>query len=370
MKIKVVGIILIGMCVMAACSFSKTDENDMSVVEQSIKNADEKELETETDRQKRYEQQLLSKYIVLAEFTFPEKIQRALSWEEKECSENLLGKVQVPILDENGMQDMSWFCDDICEWIEMCLQEIPYKEAPWLYKEIIVAMYPSYESFDPSPYIKSGYDREALYAGLYDFVDKNLNTPVEEGNVQTEYVKLAFDKSRETEDYSSYMGDCSYATDDGIIYEMIPVDRAAGSNYYVLISYKSGRSKSVLINSDPFSGSGGEAKWISFIDDTTLGFACLSYNGGDDALLFRTTDGGKSFTQVNFPSARIKLSDGSLYNPFTIPEKVWLEEGNLYMLVGQSAWSGDYYNEELEKKPSGLYVSHNDGLSFEYVGEQ
>ena len=40
------------------------------------------------------------------------------------------------------------------------------------------------------------------------------------------------------------------------------------------------------------------------------------------------------------------------------------------MLVGQSQYSEDYYNEELEKHPSGLYVSHDDGVSFEYVGEQ
>ena len=40
------------------------------------------------------------------------------------------------------------------------------------------------------------------------------------------------------------------------------------------------------------------------------------------------------------------------------------------MLAGQSPWSGDYYSEELGKHPSGLYVSHDDGMSFEYVGEQ
>jgi hypothetical protein len=45
-------------------------------------------------------------------------------------------------------------------------------------------------------------------------------------------------------------------------------------------------------------------------------------------------------------------------------------DGNLYLLASQSPWSGDYYNEELDKHPSGLYVSHDDGMSFEYVGEQ
>ena len=40
------------------------------------------------------------------------------------------------------------------------------------------------------------------------------------------------------------------------------------------------------------------------------------------------------------------------------------------MLVGQSQWSGDYYSEELGKYPSGLYISHDYGASFEYLGEQ
>ena len=87
-------------------------------------------------------------------------------------------------------------------------------------------------------------------------------------------------------------------------------------------------------------------------------------------MLFRTEDGGKSFTQIEYPSAEVELSDGTIYNPFTIPEKVWSEGAALYMLAGQSPWSGDYYNDELEKHPSGLYVSYDDGISFNYLGEQ
>ena len=87
-------------------------------------------------------------------------------------------------------------------------------------------------------------------------------------------------------------------------------------------------------------------------------------------MLYRTEDGGMSFTQINYPSAKVKLAGDNIYNPFVIPEKVWVEGDELYMLAGQSPYSGDYYSEELEKHPSGLYVSHNDGMSFEYVGEQ
>ncbi len=63
-----------------------------------------------------------------------------------------------------------------------------------------------------------------------------------------------------------------------------------------------------------------------------------------------------------------RLTFSTFYNPFVIPEKVWAEGEELYLLAGQSPWSGDYYSEELDKHPSGLYVSHDDGMSFEYVG--
>ena len=322
----------------------------------------------ENSKEKKAEYKLLNKYIRLAEDSFPEKFQRGLSWEEKDCPDNLIGTVQVPIISENGMQDMSWFCDDICEWMEECLDEIPYDDAPWLYKEIVVSMPAVSKSFDLAQYVREGYTKATLYEGLYDFIDKELTTP-EYPEQNKNYGMLSIIEGDGDDDYiAGIEPDCSYTTKDGIVYGMVPVDRAAGSSYYSLYAYKNGKPS--LVNIDPFGGSGGVASWITFIDDTNLGFACLTYNGGDDAFLFRTEDGGESFLQVNYPSGKVKLSDDSIYNPFTIPEKIWSEDGDLYMLVGQSPWSGDYYSEELEKHPSGLYVSHDDGMSFEYIGEQ
>ena len=322
----------------------------------------------ENSKEKKAEYELLNRYIRFAEDSFL-KSQRGLSWEEKECADNLIGTVQVPIISENGMQDMSWFCDDICEWMEECLEEIPYDDAPWLYKEIVVAVPAVSKSFDLSQYVSAGYTKATLYEGLYDFIDKELTTAKYPEKNNKSYGMLEIIEGDGNDDYiAGIEPDCSYTTKDGIVYGMVPVDRAAGSSYYSLYAYKSGKPS--LVNIDPFGGSGGEASWITFIDDTNLGFACLTYNGGDDALLFRTEDGGKSFIQVNYPSGKVKLSDDSIYNPFTIPEKIWSEDGDLYMLVGQSPYSGDYYSEELEKHPSGLYVSHDDGMSFEFVGEQ
>ena len=315
------------------------------------------------------EYQYLNKFIEITENTYPEKYQRGLYWQEKDCSDNSIGSVQVPIIDENGTQDMSWFCENICDWLEDCLKEVPYDDAPWLYKEIVVAMPFVSDSFDPSPYISEAYDREALYEALYDFVDESLTSadyPVKSKS----YGMLEF-VDEGGDEYLQYIEpDCTYTTKDGIVYGMFPIDRAAGSSYYCLAAYKESGGKPSEINENPFNGRGGQAAWIEFIDDSNLGFSCLTYSGGDEGMLFRTEDGGKSFMQVNYPSAKVKLPDGTIYNPFVIPEKVWKEDGKIYLLAGQSPWSGDYYSEELGKKPSGLYVSQDDGMSFEYVGEQ
>ena len=86
---------------------------------------------------------------------------------------------------------------------------------------------------------------------------------------------------------------------------------------------------------DPYLGSGGGAKWISFLEDGQTGFSCLAYSGGAYGSLYRTGDGGKSFQEVQYPSARAVLSDGTYYNPFVMPERVYEEAGKLYMEAGQ-----------------------------------
>ena len=50
-----------------------------------------------------------------------------------------------------------------------------------------------------------------------------------------------------------------------------------------------------VVNSDPYLGMGGAAKWIHFLDDGKTGFSCLSYSGGAKGAFYRTADGGKPF---------------------------------------------------------------------------
>ena len=367
MRKRAIGVILASMLALSACASGQGTTTEMN---ESNADATESEEEAREKAIQKEERNLRDQFVTICENIFPDKIQRYLRWEMKDCADNHIGNVMVPILDENGTQDLSWFCEDICDWMEECTAQLPYEKVPWQYKEFIIAM-PSQEiPFELTPYVENGFDREGLYGALYDFLDEELTSS--DYNEHKSYGHLEYvDVVGSGEEFDMpFEPECSYTTSDGITFGMVPVDRAAGSSFYMLVASVDGGKRNIIVNEDPFLGGGGQAAWIEFIDDSDLGFACLTYNGGDDGMLYRTEDGGMSFTQINYPSAKLKLAGDSIYNPFVIPEKVWVEDGELYMLAGQSPYSGDYYSEELGKHPSGLYVSHNDGMSFEYVGEQ
>lgn len=153
-------------------------------------------------------------------------------------------------------------------------------------------------------------------------------------------------------------------TKEGIEYRMVAVDRALGSSYYVLISTQDRGKTGTLVNSDPYNGSGGESKWIIFLDEN-LGFSCLAHAAGAYGSFYRTEDGGVSWEIVEYPSAKVKMPDGTFYNPFVMPEKLYEEEGILYMEVGQGA-DGDYHDDEVGFC-HGLYQSSDLGLNWEFV---
>ena len=145
---------------------------------------------------------------------------------------------------------------------------------------------------------------------------------------------------------------------------MVGVDRAAGSSYYVLLKAENGVNTSV-VNMDPYLGHGGYARWLDFLEDELIGFSCLAYSGGSLGSLYRTEDGGKSFQEITYPSAEIELPDGSLYNPFIMPDEIWEENGKLYMMAGQGP-DGDYYEDGVWVY--GLYESEDMGKNWRYAG--
>ncbi len=166
------------------------------------------------------------------------------------------------------------------------------------------------------------------------------------------------------EEWARYEADCFYRKEDGTELRMVGVDRAAGSSYYVLLKAEGGVNTSV-VNRDPYLGHGGSARWIDFLDGDKIGFSCLAYSGGSLGSLYRTEDGGKSFQEITYPSAEIKLPDNTLYNPFIIPDKIWEENGTLYMMAGQGP-DGDYYENGIWVY--GLYQSEDMGKNWTYTG--
>jgi len=155
-----------------------------------------------------------------------------------------------------------------------------------------------------------------------------------------------------------------YVTEAGVEYRMVAVDRVLGSNFYVLIAAIDQGKTGTIVNPDPYNGSAGEARWITFLDEN-LGYSCLAHGAGSFGNLYRTEDGGCSWVLIDYPSVDVKLSDGTLYNPFVMPEKVYEEDGIFYMEVGQGA-DGDHYDTELGFC-HGLYRSNDRGLQWEFV---
>lgn len=88
--------------------------------------------------------------------------------------------------------------------------------------------------------------------------------------------------------YLTYEADAVDTLTDGSEYRMVPVDQAAGSRYYVLLLVQADGKTAEVVNSDPYLGMGGAAKWIHFLDDGKTGFTCLSYSGGAKGAFYRT----------------------------------------------------------------------------------
>ena len=214
--------------------------------------------------------------------------------------------------------------------------------------------------FDLIPYLDN-YNRTELYNALYLAIERDsleIWQSVEGGTgaMGTEEEML--------ETYKNYDTACFYRKKDGTELRMVSVDRAAGSSYYVLLEEKNGALISV-VNRNPHLGSGGEAMWIDFLEDEQTGFSCLSYNGGSLGSLYRTWDGGRTFEEITWPSGNKELPDGTLYNPFVMPYKVWEEDGKLKMLISQGP-EGDYYEDGVWVY--GLYESEDMGKNWTYAG--
>ncbi|HLR36307.1 MAG TPA: hypothetical protein VK071_13390 [Tissierellales bacterium] len=162
--------------------------------------------------------------------------------------------------------------------------------------------------------------------------------------------------------YSYNEGEETFFLDENLGYQLSVVDAALGSRFYALLQTQDGGYTWETINSDPFLNNTGVSSGITYINKN-LGFIGLSYSGGSFAELYRTEDGGLSFEKVYFPKVEVRLNETETYNPFDFPEKPFVEDGKLYLLVGQGQ-DGDY-----KGGIKALYQSEDNGETWEYIKE-
>lgn len=290
--------------------------------------------------------------------------------------------VYIPVIDFFGRHtgESESFSNACCDLVEGLQKTVVFEQIGYFEGE-------DRHYFDLTPYLED-YSRTELYNALYVAIERDSlevwqKKDAERGRSDSEKNadgsggaerngEESEQKAEESasefpeempEVWKNYDADCVYKKKDGTELCMVGVDRAAGSSYYALLAAEDGVYTSV-VNWDPYLGHGGGAKWIDFLEDEKIGFSCLSYSGGSKGSLYRTADGGASFEEVTWPSGEKKLPDGSLYNPFIMPEKVWEESGKLYMLVSQGP-EGDYYEDGV--RVYGLYESEDMGKSWSYV---
>lgn len=151
---------------------------------------------------------------------------------------------------------------------------------------------------------------------------------------------------------------------DGTVrYRMVVEDAALGSRFYGLLKSVDAGKSWQMSNPDPFDQQLGQGIDFTFLDES-FGFATLMHNGGDEADLYVTRDGGGSYELVEMEAYVVTLDDGFTCEPYDYPWMPWEEEGAVYVLCGQGA-DGDYNGGD--EAALALYRSTDRGKSFRFV---
>lgn len=170
------------------------------------------------------------------------------------------------------------------------------------------------------------------------------------------------DAAWEEQFLASYQGDYEKEVflQDGVTgYRMVVLDAALGSRIYGLVKSTDGGETWKVESKDPF-GESGMGIDFTFLDES-FGFATLMHNGGDEADLFVTENGGKSYERCVMQGFTVTLDDGYVYNPYDYPQMPYEENGTLYVLCGQGV-DGDYDGGDGAKMA--LYESVDHGHTF------
>lgn len=151
-----------------------------------------------------------------------------------------------------------------------------------------------------------------------------------------------------------------------IRYRMVVVDAALGSRIYGLIKSQDDGRTWREVSLDPFGSQLGMAVDFTFLDEQT-GFATLAHNGGDNAELYITEDGGNHYEPVVIEEKLFALPDGTMYAPYDYPQMPYESDGVLCLLCGQGS-DGDYNGGD--KEAMARYQSTDGGHTFTFQNLQ
>ena len=173
----------------------------------------------------------------------------------------------------------------------------------------------------------------------------------------------AFSEEKFFERYQGdYEKECELS-DGRIRYRMVVMDAAAGSRWYCLLKSEDRGLSWDMVSDSPFGGDLGMGIDFTFLDEE-LGFATLTHNGGKEADLYITENGGESYQRVAIQGLEVALDyEGCLYNPYDFPQMPYEEDGKLYVLCGQGN-DGDY--DGGDAAGMALYESTDGGHTFTY----
>lgn len=92
--------------------------------------------------------------------------------------------------------------------------------------------------------------------------------------------------------------------DKTIGFRLVVTDAAAGSRYYELEKTVNGGNSWETLNSNPFMNVIGVAEGIEFFD-SNFGFIGLQGASGEHSQIYKTTDGGVSFQEIQLPMDQV-----------------------------------------------------------------
>ena len=168
--------------------------------------------------------------------------------------------------------------------------------------------------------------------GKYSGYEFAVYTPDKDGVLVSRYMdgyhRIIIDEPEPEVKYE--IGKSTSVREDGSVYylineskgwRLVVIDAAAGSRWYVIESTSDGGKNWNRIEPDPFNGElSGVADSIQFLDEQ-IGFVLMSGASESHSRLYRTTNGGNSFSMVDLPKELIdiEIPDLAEHDYITMP---------------------------------------------------